>query len=86
MGLSTYLLMADRLETERSAANLKTPLFLAHGTLDPVVPFVAGDRSREYLAALGYESEWHSYTMPHAVCPEEIADIRHWIAGIFASL
>jgi len=79
MGLSTYLLMPDRLAQERSAANEDTPLFLAHGTLDPVVPFIAGERSRESLAEQGYPIEWHSYPMPHAVCPEEIDDIRHWL-------
>lgn len=86
MGLSTYLLMADRLESERSAANLETPLFLAHGTMDPVVPFMAGERSREHLATMGYAIEWHSYTMPHAVCPQEIDDIRHWFSERFAGL
>lgn len=80
MGLSTYLLMPDRLAGERSAANENTSLFLAHGTLDPVVPFFAGERSREFLAEHGYPIEWHSYPMPHAVCPEEIDDIRHWLS------
>ncbi|MGD8976110.1 MAG: carboxylesterase [Gammaproteobacteria bacterium] len=86
MGLSTYLLMAERLESERSAANLATPLFLAHGTLDPVVPFTSGERSREHLAAMGYAIEWHSYNMPHGVCPEEIDHIRHWFGELFSGL
>jgi len=83
MGLSTYLLMSGQLAGERSAANQETPVFLAHGSFDPVVPIAAGEHSRDVLAELGYRIQWHSYPMPHAVSPQEIEDIRHWIGERF---
>jgi phospholipase/carboxylesterase len=79
IALSTYLPIADSLAAERSAANAATPIFWGHGTVDPVVILQRGLDSRAALEALGYRVAWHTYLMPHAVCPEEIADLRHWI-------
>ena len=52
---------------------------MAHGTQDPVVAASLGDETRQLLEAAGYPVEWHTYPMPHAVCPEEIAAIAEWL-------
>ena len=57
---------------------------LAHGQQDPVVPMPWASRSRDYLEQQGYAVDWHDYPMPHAVCPEEIGDIRDWIVKVLA--
>jgi phospholipase/carboxylesterase len=49
---------------------------------DPVVPVKLALQSRDLLTALDYDVSWQSYPMPHAVCPEEISDIRDWIRKI----
>jgi phospholipase/carboxylesterase len=82
LALSCYLLMAQTFEAERSDANLETPIFMAHGTFDPVVDFRLGDESRLLLEAADYDVEWHRYTMPHSVCPQEIADIAAWLRKV----
>lgn len=79
MGLSTYLLFSGELESQRAQANSDTPLFVAHGTYDPVVPVMAGHHLTATLRRLGYGVEWHEYPMPHAVCPEEISHIAAWL-------
>jgi phospholipase/carboxylesterase len=79
MALSCYMLLASKLEAERSSANLATPIFMAHGVQDPVVPYPLGEESRHLLEKLGYAVEWHRYPMPHSVCPEEVADIATWL-------
>jgi phospholipase/carboxylesterase len=79
IALSTYLPIADSFAAERSTANASVPIFWGHGTFDPVVVLQRGVDSRLALEALGYQVDWHTYPMPHAVCPEEIADLRHWI-------
>ncbi len=79
MGLSTYLPLRPRLQAERSPANANTPIFMAHGNHDPVVDFSFGTKSRDYLLSLGYPIEWRAYPMPHAVCPQEIDDMRQWL-------
>ena len=83
-GLSGYLPLAASTTTERSAANRDVPLFLAHGTQDPVVAFARGVASRDALAALGYPIEWHDYPMPHSVCAEEIGDLNRWLLRVLA--
>ncbi|HEX4649094.1 MAG TPA: hypothetical protein VH111_09730 [Steroidobacteraceae bacterium] len=82
MGLSCYMLLAPRLVPERQAANQATPMFLAHGNEDPVVLPALGEESRRLLEAAGYAVEWHSYNMPHSVCPQEVADISAWLRRV----
>jgi len=79
MGLSCYLLLAGRLPAERSSVNLATPIFLGHGLEDPIVAPILGEQARRTLEAAGYPVEWHSYPMPHSVCPQEVADIGQWL-------
>ena len=82
LALSTYLPLPDTLAPEAGAANRDLPIFMAHGTQDPVIPLSWAKRSRDLLAGLGYAVEWHEYLMPHSVCAEEIADIGHWLPRI----
>ncbi len=84
MGLSTYLPLGDTVEEERHSANAQTPVFLAHGSMDPVVPMTMGERSRDGLQAMGYSVEWHDYPMVHQVSMEEIADISTWLQRVLA--
>ncbi len=79
IALSTYLPIADTLAAEAHPANAAVPVFMAHGSFDPVVPPAAGEASRKRLASLGYDVEWRSYPMPHSVCAQEIADLREWL-------
>jgi phospholipase/carboxylesterase len=82
MGLSCYMLLEDLLPAERTRANYTTPVFLAHGNQDPVVDFRRGLEAKQLLEAGGYPVEWHAYSMPHSVCPQEIADIAHWLRKV----
>jgi phospholipase/carboxylesterase len=77
--LSAYLPLADALEAERSATNATVPILQAHGRQDPVVPLAWAELTRDRLRALGYAIDWKTYPMPHAVCPDEVADIRAWL-------
>jgi len=79
VGLSGYLPLLEKTEAERHAANAQTPIFMAHGLQDPIVPLARAQASREALEKLGYSVEWHDYTMPHSVCAEEIADLNRWL-------
>lgn len=79
VALSTYVPIHTTLAAERSAANAATPIFWGHGSADPVVAIQRGVASRDQLQALGYSVDWHVYPMGHAVCAEEIADLRTWL-------
>ncbi|MDJ0812687.1 MAG: alpha/beta hydrolase-fold protein [Woeseiaceae bacterium] len=87
MALSTYLPLWSSLDGEvidnPAAVNKDIPIFMAHGTFDPVLPMQMGSGSRDLLRDRGLEIEWREYPMAHAVCAEEIAHIRDWLVGVF---
>jgi len=85
VALSTYLPLQERTAAERSTANASVPIFMAHGSVDPVVPQALGSASRDALAALAYDVAWHSYPMAHQVCAQEIGDLQHWIGARLAA-
>lgn len=76
--LSGYLPLHATLPAERHDANHGTPIFLAHGRGDPIVPIDRAEKSRDILLSLGYNVEWHAYPMQHEVCMDEIDDISAW--------
>jgi phospholipase/carboxylesterase len=84
LGLSGYLPIHATVPDERHSANHDTPIFLAHGRGDPVIPIDRAEKSRDILKELGYQVEWHEYMMPHSVCEEEIEDIGAWMRRILA--
>jgi phospholipase/carboxylesterase len=79
ISLSAYLLFAERLASEKSAANAGLPVFIGHGSMDPVVPFAMGKASADALKKLGYAVDWHSYPIPHSVAAEELGAIGRWL-------
>ena len=84
-GMSGYLPLAASTAAERSEANRDLPIFLAHGSADPVVAIERGSASRDALVALGHAVEWHDYPMEHSVCPQEIADLNRWLLKVLAT-
>jgi phospholipase/carboxylesterase len=79
VALSTYLPIANETAGERSDANAAASIFMGHGTFDPVVPQMLGERSRDRLRDWGCAVDWHSYPMAHQVCPQEIADLADFL-------
>jgi phospholipase/carboxylesterase len=84
VGLSGYLPLAATTDAERHDANRDVPIFLAHGSGDPVIPIARGRQSRDALVAMGHAVEWHEYAMPHSVCAAEIVDLNRWLLRVLA--
>ena len=82
MALSTYLPLAESLPAEGSPANRQTPIFMAHGVYDNVIPMMMGAGSMTFLTGMGHPVEWHQYPMQHSVCPQKIQDIGAWLRKI----
>ena len=85
MALSTYLPLPEAMVDERQECNGNIPIFLAHGSQDPVIPLALSEQSRTFLASLGYQVQCHTYPMAHSVCPEEIRDIAIWLQQVLPS-
>ena len=82
MALSTYVHDAEGLAAEVTFASVDTPIFMAHGSMDPMIPIARAVTSREALEALNYRVEWRQYGMGHQVCAEELSDIGRWLDGV----
>ena len=80
--LSGYVPLSAKLATERTDASLATPVFMAHGRYDNVVPFNRAEASRDLLVSLGYQLEWHEYAMQHTLCLEEVQHISAWLKKV----
>ena len=83
--LSSYLPLASSTAAEMTPGGKATPVFMGHGSQDPVVIPAWGTRTRDALKELGVAVEWRSYPMPHSVCPEEIRDLGTWMEARFAT-
>ncbi|MDD3883814.1 MAG: dienelactone hydrolase family protein [Gallionella sp.] len=81
LALSTYLPLAERASGEMQPGTLNTPIFMAHGRSDTVIPQTLGQTSAAALKALGYRLDWHEYPMAHSVCAEELRDIERWLSS-----
>ncbi len=79
LALSTYLPLAHKAATEATTVSRETPIFMAHGNRDPIVPHALGLASGEHLRSLGYKVEWHEYPMQHSVVEQEVRDIEAWL-------
>jgi len=82
--LSSFLPLPDTLAAEASPANRDVPIFMAHGTHDPLIPVSRARDSRDRLLALGYRVQWREYLMAHAVCAEEIADLSECLRRVLS--
>lgn len=82
MALSTYVPLADLVSGEIAPINRDLPIFMAHGSGDPIIPMARAQQSRALLEQLGYAVEWHDYPMPHSVCAEEIGDVSVWLQKV----
>lgn len=82
MALSMPLPLAEKIPAELNTANAQVPVFLAHGTMDRVVPFAVGEIAHTLLKKMGVPVEWHSYAMEHSLSLEELNDIRSWLTRV----
>ncbi|MET4681072.1 alpha/beta hydrolase [Stenotrophomonas rhizophila] len=85
IALSTYLPDPAKAATARVADAISVPVFMAHGTQDPVIPVAIAEHTAQTLGALGLPVEWHTYTMAHQVCAEELHALGEWLEARFAA-
>lgn len=80
LALSTYLPI-DKLAFlgTPNLSKKATKFFVAHGTMDPVVPFELGKNAAALLGELGADVRFESYSMQHSVCYEEIVGISNFL-------
>ena len=82
MVLSSYLPIASTVAGEMASAHQDLPIFMAHGTHDPMIAIARATASRDQLKQLGYAVEWKEYPMEHSLAMEEVQDVRGWLGRV----
>ncbi|HEY1034515.1 MAG TPA: alpha/beta hydrolase [Pseudoxanthomonas sp.] len=83
IALSTYLPGGSQAGSHLASKATQQPVFMAHGTGDPVIPLVHAEQSARALGDMGFDVAWHRYPMAHQVCAEEIRDLGDWMERRF---
>ncbi|KAL9115640.1 MAG: hypothetical protein Q9227_000008 [Pyrenula ochraceoflavens] len=60
-GLSSYLLLGDKIKTLVTDASKDAPFFMGHGTADPLVRYEWGTQTAETIKELGRKVDFKSY-------------------------
>ncbi|TFW73349.1 carboxylesterase [Methylotenera oryzisoli] len=84
LALSTYVPLHSSLSKEAHAANMNTPIFMAHGTFDDIIPLSMAEKSRNLLQSCQYSVSWHQYNMAHSLCEQEIIDIESFLTQVLS--
>jgi phospholipase/carboxylesterase len=62
------------------------PIFVAHGTVDGVLPIERGRAAHEFLEAEGYQPQYKEYPMAHEISPDVLSDLVQWSSGVLPPL
>ncbi len=79
LALSTYMCEPSLLQSEANDMNRDTPIMMAHGEQDEVVPVFMGNAAFKTLSECGFNATWQTYQMQHNVCMQELNDISAWL-------
>lgn len=80
VALSGYLPLSGQIHTLAIGNKLATPIFMGHGTADPVVAHAYGKESFDLLKSMGYFITMQDYPgMGHSACDQELQDMTRFI-------
>jgi len=82
LALSTYMCEPDLLAKDAIDINRDTPIMMAHGEQDEVVPVFMGNAAYNALKENNFNAIWQTYTMQHNVCMQELTDIGVWLKKV----
>jgi phospholipase/carboxylesterase len=82
MALSTYFATAASIQIDPVQNSI--PIFVCHGSMDPVVPEILGQKCVATLEERGFAVQYKTYPMEHSLCPEQVGDIAKWLGQTLA--
>jgi len=82
IALSSYLPLHNTIDEISSEFVGSTPVFMGHGSQDPIVPVELGLFTRDLLLEKKIDVQWKTYPMEHSVSAEEISDLGEWLVGV----
>lgn len=82
LALSCYVLERNKHAEQIHTNNKNTPIWMAHGKQDAVVPYALGQNSAAFLSAQGHKITFVSYPMAHEVTMPEITALAGWLSEV----
>jgi len=82
IALSSYLPLHNTIDEIASEFVSSTPVFMGHGSQDPIVPVELGLFTRDLLLERRVDVQWTTYPMGHSVSADEISDLGKWLIGV----
>ncbi|CAG8509040.1 4735_t:CDS:2 [Paraglomus occultum] len=83
IGLSGFIPLRDKILSMAADANKTTPIFLAHGDSDSVIPFQFGKMTSELLISRGYDVTFKSYArLGHSLGTAESRDMTAFLQRV----
>jgi len=79
VALSSWLPQELAASLARRPELSQLPVFVAHGSEDPMLPVAMGQASRDGLLKLGVQLSYREYPMGHEVRPELLRDVAEWL-------
>jgi phospholipase/carboxylesterase len=79
VALSSWLPAELAATVPRRPELAQLPVFVAHGSQDPMLPVAMGQSSRDGLLQLGVPVTYREYAMGHEVRPELLRDLVEWL-------
>lgn len=76
--LSGYLPLDQNLPIDE-ARLAHRPVFVAHGTADPLIPITWGRATRDFFSRVGADLTYREYPIAHYIAPEELRDVAEWL-------
>ena len=81
ISLSGFLIDGSNFHTLNDAIK-QTPIFLAHGQHDTILPLKRAKLSAKALKNAGLKITWREYPMAHEIIADEVEDIRGFLNKI----
>lgn len=83
-GLSTFLPSPPAISLEKRQQDQSLSIFLAHGLMDPIVPYWMGKTMLETLQNAGFTPQWHTYPIAHTVSLQECQALGDWLRRVLS--
>lgn len=75
--LSSYFATSSNIVINE--ANKNTPILIQHGTRDPIVAPLLGERAFQFVKNFNADVNYETYTMEHTLCGEQVMSISRWL-------
>ena len=80
IALSGYFPAADLIEKDITPAGRGTPVFMAHGAFDSVIPSVLAEHGADLLENTLDTLIWREYNIDHEICPDELMNVAQFMS------